>query len=68
MLSHAVIGDEIRWQEGYGSRVKDDPARQPAALREEVYRLEVTDRELLYGDSFQSEWGRLSNYSPDDFE
>ncbi len=70
MLSHAMIADEVRRQEQFvsASQGKGDVAYQPTALREEVYQLEVTDRELLYGDSFLSEWGRMSNYSPDDFE
>jgi len=70
MLSYAVIDDKVHWQKGYApvAQAKGESGRQIATLREEVYRLEVTDRELLYGDSFLSEWGRMSNYSPDDFE
>lgn len=70
MLSRDVILDEAGWQErrGQGSQAKRDSAHQPATLREQVYQLETTDRELLYGDSLLSEWVRLSNCSPDDFE
>lgn len=54
----SFMGEEVRGKRGV----------QPVALREEVYRLDVTDRELMYDDSLASEWGRFSNYSPDDFE
>ncbi len=70
MLPQVFSRKQARWQERYGSdgRGKSGSTRQASALREEIYQSDVTDRELLYGDSFSSKWARLSNYSPDDFE
>jgi hypothetical protein len=46
----------------------DHPRHRLAALHEEVYLREKTDRELLHDDSFDAEWSRMANLSPDDFE
>ena len=70
MLSHTVNRSELRWQKESvpDSQGQGDPPPRTTDLGQEVYQLEVTDRETLYADSFSAEWARLSNYSPDDFE
>ena len=70
MATHSLIADAPRWrQRGLGGKLTAGSlARRQAALHEEIYMREVTDRESLYGDSFACEWCRQSNLSPDDFE
>ncbi len=70
MATHSMIADVPRWRERglFGKVATSNAAQRQAALHEEVYMREVTDRESLYGDSFACEWCRQSNLSPDDFE
>lgn len=70
MATHSMIADVPRWrQRGLSGKltVRNLTQRQ-AALHEEVFGRDVTDRERLFGDSFACEWCRQSNLSPDDFE
>jgi len=70
MATHSLIADVPRWrQRGFsGKLIGASLSQRQAALHEEVFRGDVTDRERLYEDSFACEWCRQSNLSPDDFE
>ncbi len=70
MMSKSMVTDTPRWREREvrGGLPKNNASQSLAALHEEVYQQDITDRERLYGDSLYCEWCRQSNLSPDDFE